>query len=329
MIADEYQAAVSHAALFDRSAWTKVEVAGPEAQSFLHNLCTNDVKNLSVGAGCEAFLTTAKARVVAHFFVGHFDFDGRSILVLDTVPGQSATLLKTLDHYLISEQVELADRTSELVLLTLCGPEAVALAERVFRTTVDIDKPLHHRKVAVNGTTVYLRRQALVNLGGLDIFCLASHADTIRAELTKAGAMLAGPETFETLRIEAGFPLFGHDIDDNRLVMEVGRSAQAICYTKGCFLGQEPIVMARDRGQVNRTLLGVKFAAGEPLPPGTRLFHGDQEAGQTTSSIRSPRLNHVVAFAYLRRGCQDAGMELKVEPGEDGRTAVVCSLPFA
>jgi tRNA-modifying protein YgfZ len=314
--------------LFNRSDWAKVELAGPEARMFLHNLCTNDVKNLPVGAGCEAFLTTAKARVVSHFFVGHYEVAGQSVLWLDTVPGQAEKLLQTLDHYLISEQVELADRTDELDLYTVCGPNALALIEKTFGVNAESLKPLHHRTVEADGTVLQVRRQAILNSPGVDLLCPKAKSQTILEKLASAGLNIASPQVFDALRLEAGFPLFGPDIDDNRLMMEVGRTEQAICYTKGCFLGQEPIVMARDRGQINRTLLGVRLSEGDPLMPGTRLFHGDVEAGQTTSSVRSPSLGQVVALAYLKRGHQEPGTELTVEPAGDGRKAIVSALPF-
>ena len=75
----------------------------------------------------------------------------------------------------------------------------------------------------------------------------------MRALLLAAGAVAGTPETFETLRVEAGTPVYGIDIDAERFVMEVGRFARAVSYTKGCFLGQEPIVMARDRDRARRS----------------------------------------------------------------------------
>ena len=132
--------------------------------------------------------------------------------------------------------------------------------------------------------------------------------------------------TYQVLRIEAGLPECGIDIDENRLAMEVNRTAAAICYTKGCYLGQETIVMARDRGQVNRLLLGLKVAEGPPLAPGTKLLRGNEEVGQVTSSVLSPRFG-VLALAYLRRGSWDPGTALTVEA--TGRDAVVCALPFS
>src|SRR5271166_1756780 len=111
----QYDLACSKVALFDLSTRTKVELLGPEAGMFLHNLCTNDVKNLAEGAGCEAFLTTAKARVIAHVFVNHLKKNqGEDTLLLDAVPAQTDVLMRHLDHYLISERVEIVDRTKEL-----------------------------------------------------------------------------------------------------------------------------------------------------------------------------------------------------------------------
>ena len=72
------------------------------------------------------------------------------------------------------------------------------------------------------------------------------------------------------LRVEAGVPRYGAEMNEERFVVEVGRTDRAICYTKGCYLGQEPIVMARDRGHVNRTLLGLRVQGEGPVPPGAR-----------------------------------------------------------
>lgn len=322
---DSYQEACTGAVLFDLSLSTKVELAGPEARSFLHNLCTNDVKNLAEGAGCEAFLTTAKARVVAHVFIGYFKVADQAVLWLDTVPGQGEVLTKHLNHFIVSEQVEVCDRTETWAMHRFAGPRAQSVLEASFGSAL---ANLHHlQHVAVRlpgGTDGYVRRFDALSVPAFDVFC----PRTASSWTTALDVKPAEPHVHEILRVEAGLPAFGSDIDDNRLVMEVGRTAQAICYTKGCFLGQEPIVMARDRGQVNRVLLGLTLAAGEPLPHGARVFQGDTEVGQVTSSVYSPRLEKVVALAYLRRGKQEPGLELVVEPATDGRKAVVTQLPF-
>jgi folate-binding protein YgfZ len=146
--------------------------------------------------------------------------------------------------------------------------------------------------------------------------------------LQSAGAVLGDAAAYRVLRVEAGLPEYGIDIDENRLAMEVNRP-QAISFNKGCYLGQEAIVMARDRGQVNRLLMGVKCGASiqTDLPAGAKLFHNGAEAGQVTSSALSPRLRQVIALAYLRRGSWDVGTEVDIE-STDGRTGIVSALPF-
>jgi len=324
-IVHQYQAACARAVLFDLSTLAKVELSGLEARPFLHNLCTNDVKNLAEGSGCEAFLTTAKARVVAHVFVGHFRIQDQPVLLLDAVPGQANVLVRHLNHYIVSEQVEVADRTEAYSLIRVVGPLARSQLETFFGCHLAGLKHLQHQAIRFpDRSGGFVRRFDGLSLPAFDVIgpkAAVSWAD--KWEVPPADGAV-----YECLRVEAGLPVFGFDMDDTRLVMEIGRTAQAICYTKGCFLGQEPIVMARDRGQVNRLLLGVKLPPGKPLERGARLFKGEAEVGQVTSSVFSPRLNQVIALAYLKRGHHEPVLELVVDPATDGRKAIVTALPF-
>lgn len=326
--ASEYAQARSGAALFDVSQRGKVELTGPEAAFFLHNVCTNDIKDLPIGAGCEAFLTTNKAKIVSYFYVYHLLLhDGRPALWLDVPPGTSEKLMQQLDHYVISEQVEFADRTREFAQMHLAGPQAHAVLEKALLDDVPPLEDLQHmmRTFGV-GDTCHIRRHDLLGVPGYDIVCLASRAGNVWQMLTRAGAKPAGREAYEILRVEAGTPELGPDLDENTFAPEVGRTKQAISYAKGCYLGQEPIVMARDRGQVNRVLLGVKLPDG-PVPHNSPLYHDGKEAGRVTSSVVSPRLGGV-GLAYVRRGSQEPGTALEVDAGGTRRAAVVAGLPL-
>jgi tRNA-modifying protein YgfZ len=305
-VARECRAAAETAVLFDHCHWSKIDLAGPDAVTFLHNLCTNDIKNLKPGASCEAFLTTHKARVLAHVWVVRLAANGQEFLHLTCVPGLALKVAEHLNHHLVSEQVEIADRTGELALIHLAGPAA----ENILG------------KSALAGATV--QRNPLVGESGFDVFCGPPDAARNWQALVSAGAVPAGLQAWEILRIEAGLPSYGKDIDDNRLVMEVGRTRQAISFTKGCYLGQEPVVMARDRGQVNRTLMGLRIRGQVPAGPGTRILRDGNEIGQVTSSAVSPRLGPI-ALAYLRRGSQDPGTIVQLDPAGD---AEIIALPF-
>lgn len=86
--------------------------------------------------------------------------------------------------------------------------------------------------------------------------------------------------------------------------------------------------MARDRGQVQRTLLGLKVSGDGPLPRGSKLFRDGKDVGATASSVVSPALGQPIALAYVRRGSQEPGTVVEIEAGPDHRRGEVVPLPF-
>ena len=172
-----------------------------------------------------------------------------------------------------------------------------------------------------------IRRHDRLGVPGYDLVCRNERAEDIWRSLRDAGGRPAGEAAFEMFDVEAGTPVYGIDIDEDRFVMELPRALRAVSYSKGCFVGQEPIVMARDRaGRVNRTMLGVKVLEGGPLPAGTKLFHDAEEVGVTTSCVSSPRLGAPLALAYIRRGHQEPGARLEAQTAA-GRQSIEV-LPF-
>jgi folate-binding protein YgfZ len=315
-----YDAARSHAALFDVSDRGKVEAAGPEAAFFLQNLVTNDVKALAPGAGCEALLCNAQARVLARALV--WRLAGGDVFWLDLDPGLAEKVYRHLDRHLISERVELADRTAAYAHFHLAGPQAAAVA-----ASLGVPELGELRCASVPGAVEQVRRHAPLGLPGYDLLCRREEAAALGGRLVAAGARPAGPEAYEVLRVEAGTPLYGKDVDEGHLAPEVGRTAQAISYSKGCYLGQEPIVRVRDLGHVNRVLTGLRVSGSEPVPAGSKLWRDGKEAGHVTSGVASPRLG-VIALAYVRRGSSEPGTAVEVDAGGTRRPAEVAALPF-
>jgi folate-binding protein YgfZ len=324
--AAEYNEARAGAVLFDLSPHGKVEVTGPDARSFLHNLSTNDVKNLPPGTGCEAFLTTARAKVVAYLTLWLLPEDTPSFW-LDLAPGTADKVLQHLDHFLISEQVEFADHTRAFAQVHLAGPRSRAVLDQALGGPLPELGPLHLTRTTFNGTPCQVRRHDRLGLPGYDLVCPGTHAVAVWQRLAGAGAKPAGRQAYEALRVEAGTPRQGVDVDEETFAPEAGRTRQAISYTKGCYLGQEPIVMARDRGHVNRALMGLKLAGG-PVPHNSPLYREGKEVGRVTSSVVSPRLGTAIALAYVRRGHQEPGTALEVEAEGQRRAAEVAPLPF-
>jgi folate-binding protein YgfZ len=320
----EYWQADRDVALFDISHHGQVDAVGAEAGRFLHNLCTNDVLKLVPGSGCEAFLTTAQAKIVGFVVI----YKTAAAFHIDAGPGQGARVAAHLDRYIVSEQVEIIDRTPELAVVHLAGPRANDVVGRVFQTEVAWVGELQFSKLPFQDLSYMIRRHSQLGLPGYDLIGPASKATALWEALQQAGAGPAGTSAFEAMRIEAGTPVFGQDIDETNLPQEVGRTEKAISFTKGCYIGQETVARIRTYGHVNRSLVGLKFAGSQPARHGDKLFKEATEVGLVGSSAFSPRLGQAIGLAYVRRGNEKPGTLLQVRGADLQLDAEVSRLPL-
>jgi folate-binding protein YgfZ len=315
-----YRALVEATGVVDLTGRTQLELTGADRALFLHNFCTNNVRNLPDGNGAEAFILDAKGHVLGHAFL----FVAPHSLVIDTVPGQSAKLSGHLDRYIIREQVEIRDRTDQWGELLIAGPRSAALLESLAFNVPE--ERLGHGQSTFAGCPVYLRRTDLVGPDSWLATCARSDIETVRAALANAGAVPADMAAFEMARLEAGTPLYERDITEKNLPQEVNRDAYAISFTKGCYLGQETVARIDALGHVNRVLVGLRFSAHETPAAGTELLAEERgpAVGAITSAAYSPRLRSVLALGYVRRGHTQVGTMLASSAG----AAEVVALPL-
>jgi folate-binding protein YgfZ len=281
-----------------------------------------------VGGGTEAFILDAKGHVLGHVLV----FCGPSSVILDSVPGQSERLIGHLDRYIIRENVEIHDRTGQWGVLLVGGPQAAALMESLALGVPEVR--FGHAESSLMGRPVYLRRVDLVGPDSWLLACRREDVNSLLAALGNAGAIRAEPEAFEIARVEAGTPLYERDVTEKNLPQEVNRDAQAISFTKGCYLGQETVARIDALGHVNRVLVGVRFESREIPNPGSDLYPIEDAnpssatksatIGSVTSAVYSPRLQTALALAYVRRGHTHPGARLSSAVGN----AEVVELPL-
>jgi folate-binding protein YgfZ len=319
-MSSDYKAATTSAVLFEVSARTKIELRGQDRASFLHNFCTQDINRLPIGQGCEALLLNVQARILAYVRV----FARQDSLWLDSEPGLGPKIVQHLDRYLITEQVELIDCTQEFTQYCIAGPRSQNTLEQLCAVELSGWQDLQHAEASIAGISCQLRKNRCLSVEGYDLVFAATHDRTIHDALTQAGAIPAGLDVCEVLRIEAGTPAYGQDIDESNLPQELGRDGRVLSFTKGCYLGQEPVVRIRDLGHVNRILMAMKVEGDVVPPAGAKVLHGGQEIGNVTSAAFSPRLGSAVALAYIRRGHQQPGTAVTL----DDHPAVVAALPF-
>ncbi len=244
-----------------------IEVSGADRKSFLQGLCTADVLKLGEREGVRCLFTDKNGKI-------HFDcflWANSDHLFLMTDPGEEAGLVQHLEFYRIVEQVELTLRDN-LDCFYLLLEEGQA--------------PLAGMQV------VYRQKKAQ----GEWVVALAEQQDQGFTSLQKEGLRPVGFELFEELRPAFELSRSGVDFDNQRLPQEAGLE-RAVSFTKGCYIGQEPISRIAYRGRVKHKLFC--FKGPNPIPSGAPLVAGDQEVGVVTSGSSIQVRGFFYALAYL------------------------------
>ena len=181
-----------------------------------------------------------------------------------------------LEMYKIGREVELEDVTETRAILSLIGPRSADLVGA---------PPLPEHAVeaiAVGGTECL----AVGTAGGIDLIAAAGDAERLRAALGDAGAVEVGPEAAEILRIEAGTPRFGAEMDSGTMPAEAGIVESVVNFEKGCYIGQETVARLHYRGKPNRHLRGLRLTT--PVPARVRACAGREGGRQGRQQLRLP-----------------------------------------
>lgn len=317
------------AGVLDLSARSRICITGADRQRFINGQVTNNVKDLKVGQGCYAALVTAKGKMESDLFI----YCLRDELLLDFEPGLTATVTERLEKYVIADDVQVVDVAPLYGMLTVQGPRSIEVVRSAGLDPASAALTWTSASDEASGE-VYCMNNARGTAAGFDVFVPAAQVGTMRERLIEAAEKVEGgmssTDALEVVRIEAGIPRFGVDMDETNLASEAGIEARAISYNKGCYIGQEVISRIRAFGQVAKALRGLRLPPElRDLPEkGTKLFRESKEVGYITSSCRSLALKQNVALGYVRREHNAAATELALGTAESPSKAVVCDLPF-
>lgn len=313
------------AGLLDLFSRGRTLVSGSEAVMFLNGLVTNDMKTLGKNSWMPAVFPNVQGRLLAAVRVIHRD-DG---FLIDTEEATHVTVVNLLQRFTLAGDFHVTDLTSKTALLSVQGKNA---AKVIGGTLDDPAMDVEREKVTnvkFNGDKeVTLIRATHTAEDGFDMLVEADHAEELRQALTKSGAMPISDEVMETLRIEAGIPRYGIDMDDTTVVTETNLE-DAVSFTKGCYVGQEIIVRIKHRGHVAKKLTGVIVEQPAPLEKGAKILSDDgKEIGRVTSSTFSPQLDRAIALGYVKYDYLVPHTGVKVVADDGEIAAKVAELPF-
>ena len=323
---NEYQAVREKAGLIDLSFRVQVRMTGEDRNSFLQGMLSNDVQSLQPGQGCAATLLTEQGRIVADLHVYALD----TSFLIDVDARIKDKMIEALDRFIIADDVEMEDVSAQQLTIAIQGPLASQVLEAA-GASVALENAFQHVEATLANTPVRIIRVDDTGADGYELLIPTAQAEAVWHALIQAGEPLGacpvGMTALNILRVEAGIPWYGLDMDEGRIVLEVGME-QAISFNKGCYLGQEIVERVSARGRVNRKLSGLLIQADTPPHSGDKLFHDTQEVGWITSTVLSPRLGRPIALGYVRREHLDPGTQLRIDRNGTPVIAEVAALPF-
>jgi hypothetical protein len=254
-----------------------VVVSGPDATSFLQSLLSQDLAAVAVGESVHSLLLEPKGKLVVDLRAAHLAAEK---WWCTCEAGFGSVLADGLKRFRIRVKVEIDDRSAGVGALALRGPEANALLES-----------------AIDTAEIVVVRVDWPDAPGAELF-VESSVEPIVDRLVDAGAMAVDGAEYESMRVEAGIPRQGYDIDETTIAQEAFLERDAVSFTKGCFLGQELVCRIDSRGHVNRLLR--RLRADAEIERGSTVTADGKEVGTVTTAA-----GHA-ALAMLRR---------TVEPG--------------
>ena len=315
----ELRAVREDAGLFELPARGVLEVLGSDRVRWLDGMISADVKALATFGGAPGLLLTRQGRIVADLFVLARSDGFWLELEASALPG----VQQRLAGYVIADDVTLRDLRGELVRFAVEGPRA---AERLAAADLAGLASYAWREVRLAALPVAVAAYGFTGLGGFQLFVPADAAEAVTRALLANGIAPVSGDTLECLRIAAGVPWLGRELDESVLPAEARLDA-AIATRKGCYTGQEVVTRMRTRGRVGHLLVGLRFEAALPPPRGAVILGPAGRIGQVTSSVLSPEAG-AIGLGFVRAEAAEPGTSVRVG-GSDARVVALPMRPGA
>ena len=290
-----------------------IEVSGGDATRWLNGMLSNDILALEaagVGAGCYALLLNHRAGIIADVCVLRREESYWLELELEFLPG----VVEHLHKYIVADDVTLVDRSSEWTRFGLEGPAAPEILAIVAGCSVaTLPAARAAMDITVSDVEAVAAAWGWSGEAAYQLFVPAmpgqAFTELLRSSAASTSLVEAGEDVLEILRVEAGVPRLGRELDE-KVLPDEALLDEAISDTKGCYTGQEIVARLRSRGQVNHLLVGLCFVdADAPSLVGAELFDDARRVGEVTSVVHSATAGWV-GLGFVRRTHAQAGTAL-------------------
>jgi aminomethyltransferase len=320
----------TYAGLFDVSHMGEIDVLGPDAIAFVNRVTSNDASKLIDGQAQYSALTTPQGTVIDDLLVYRFSSD-RLLLVVNA--GTTEKDWEWIVAHRQNENVELQNRSADYCQIAVQGPEAITILQKLTDVPLGEIKYYHFREGTVDGVPAIVTRTGYTGEDGFEIYAAADKAEGLWDKLLDAGnygsddgILPCGLAARNTLRLEAGMCLYGHEIDETTTLLEANLGW--ICkLNKGDFTGREVLAKQKEEG-IRRKLVGFEITDRGIARDGQDVLINGERVGRVTSGSPAPFLKKNIGMAYVP--VESAGAETKIEIDVRGRlvAAQIVPLPF-
>lgn len=324
---EEHEAVRTNAGLIDLSFCGSLLIRGTEAVQFLNGLVSNDVKSLAAGKGMRAAFLTSHGKVRALCRILNL---GQEFLAI-TDPQTHTKIFGYVFPFSYAGDFKVEDASERYRPLSVQGPKSNMVMKEICFEPVPMLEQHGWFETLIAGHRALVVGASHTGEMGFDILVpesvLIDVWDFILLKGQFHSLVPVGLKALESLRIEAGIPVYGVDVDETNMLLEVGLD-DAVSYTKGCYTGQEPVAMATYRGHVSKKLCGLALSADTVPSRGDIVKKEGKEVGFITSALQSSTLGSVIALAYVKYGFFEIGNSLEVVGAFGVTPALVVELPF-
>ena len=325
----EYRAVREGVGMADLSHRGKLRVTGEDRVKWLQSVISNDLLSLQPGQGRYSSFLTHKGKMLTYFRC-YMQPDAVTLEDVGEIGDQTYTALKKFLLYGTKAKMENCRESWGLLLVS--GPKSAATLKAAFGTDVDDLTPVNFITAVIGGQTALVVRTE--ETGERDFGILIPSDGLIPAweRLLEAGAPYGikpiGNQAREALRMEAGIPKAGPDLNEEIVPPEANLQEKAFSLSKGCYPGQEVVARMDTYGSLRRHLVGLVVKGAVVPPKGAKLFSGTREVGWVSSATLSPELKAPIAFGFPLRDFSTAGTSLSIEADGTRYEATVHALPF-
>lgn len=327
---EEHLRTRQHAGLFDVSHMGEVDVTGPDAIAFVNYITSNDVSKLVDGQAQYTTLTTPEGTIVDDLLVYRFSADH---LLLVVNAGTTEKDWDWITSHKRDESVELKNVSADYCQLAIQGPEAEGILQKLTETPLSEIKYYHFSEGHVDDVPSIISRTGYTGEDGFEVYAASDQGERLWNKLLDAGnhgtdngILPAGLAARNTLRLEAGLALYGHEIDETTTLLEANLGW--ICkLNKGDFIGRERLAKQKEEG-VQRKLIGFEVTERGIARDDQEILINDERTGKVTSGSPAPFLKKNIGMGYVPVAAATEGQPIQIDVRGKLVGAQIVKTPF-